>query len=75
MSSLEPLVARAVGALGFELADLEISKWAMGYQKFPDCDLVSFAEVVTRDPFLLVGKGERPGFAPADLLALRLEQF
>lgn len=42
------------------------------YQKRPDCDLVSFAEVVTRDPFLLVGHGLRPGFSPADLLSLRL---
>lgn len=42
------------------------------YQKRADCDLVSFAEVVTRDPFLLVGRGERPDFSPADLLSLRL---
>lgn len=42
------------------------------YQKRPDCDLVSFAEVVTRDPFLLVGRGERPGFSPADLTNLHL---
>lgn len=42
------------------------------YQKRADCDLVSFAEVVTRDPFLLVGRGERPGFSPADLLNVRL---
>ncbi len=42
------------------------------YQQRADCDLVSFAEVVTRDPFLLVGRGARPGFFPADLLGLRL---
>lgn len=42
------------------------------YQKRADCDLVSFAEVVTRDPFLLVGRGDRPGFSPADLLSVRL---
>ena len=42
------------------------------YHVRPDCDLVSFAEVVTRDPFLLVGRGERPDFSPADLLGLRL---
>lgn len=42
------------------------------YQLRPDCDLVSFAEVVTRDPFLLVGRGARPGFSPADLLGLKL---
>ena len=38
----------------------------------PDCDLVSFAEVVTRDPFLLVGREPRPEFALRDLLALRV---
>ena len=27
------------------------------YQQDAGCDLVSFAEVVTRDPFLLVGRG------------------
>jgi len=42
------------------------------YQKRADCDLVSFAEIVTRDPFLLVGRGERPDFSPADLLSMRL---
>jgi NitT/TauT family transport system substrate-binding protein len=42
------------------------------YQNFPDCDLVSFAEVVTRDPFLLIGRGARPNFSPADLLDVRL---
>jgi len=42
------------------------------YQKHPGCDLVSFAEVVTRDPFLLVGRGERPGFSPADLPDVKL---
>jgi NitT/TauT family transport system substrate-binding protein len=42
------------------------------YQLRADCDIVSFAEVVTRDPFLLVGRGARPGFSPADLLTVRL---
>jgi len=42
------------------------------YQLHPGCDLVSFAEVVTRDPFFLVGRGPRPGFSPADLTRLRL---
>ena len=32
-----------------------------------DCDLVCFGEVVTRDPFLLVGREPRPDFALADL--------
>lgn len=42
------------------------------YQEIPGCDLVSFAEVVTRDPFLLVGREERPDFALHDLLEVRV---
>jgi NitT/TauT family transport system substrate-binding protein len=38
------------------------------YKLRPDCDLVSFAEVVTRDPFLLVGRTPRPDFHLSDLL-------
>jgi NitT/TauT family transport system substrate-binding protein len=42
------------------------------YHHDPACDLVSFAEVVTRDPFLLVGRQPRPAFAVQDLAGLRL---
>lgn len=42
------------------------------YHNDPTCDLVSFAEVVTRDPFLLVGREPRPEFALRDLVGLRL---
>ena len=42
------------------------------YHQMPDCDLVSFAEVVTRDPFLLIGREPRPDFALRDLLGLRV---
>jgi NitT/TauT family transport system substrate-binding protein len=42
------------------------------YQQMPGCDLVSFAEVVTRDPFLLVGREARAEFALRDLLGLRV---
>jgi NitT/TauT family transport system substrate-binding protein len=42
------------------------------YQQMPDCDLVCFAEVVTRDPFLLVGREPRPTFALRDLPGLRV---
>lgn len=42
------------------------------YAQEPGCDLVCFAEVVTRDPFLLVGREPRPDFRLADLLCLRL---
>ncbi|HVC63343.1 MAG TPA: ABC transporter substrate-binding protein [Acetobacteraceae bacterium] len=40
------------------------------YAQAPDCDLVHFAEVVTRDPFLLLGRTPRPDFALRDLLGL-----
>ncbi len=43
-----------------------------GYQQIPGCDLVCFAEVVTRDPFLLVGREPRPDFSLSDLLELRI---
>jgi NitT/TauT family transport system substrate-binding protein len=42
------------------------------YHQIPGCDLVSFAEVVTRDPFLLMGREPRPDFALRDLLGLRV---
>lgn len=42
------------------------------YAQSPDCDLVHFAEVVTRDPFLLLGRTPRPDFALRDLLGLRV---
>lgn len=42
------------------------------YHQNPGCDLVSFAEVVTRDPFLLVGRDPRPGFSLRDLAGARL---
>jgi NitT/TauT family transport system substrate-binding protein len=42
------------------------------YKLVPGCDLVSFAEVVTRDPFLLVGRAPRPDFRLRDLLDVRI---
>jgi NitT/TauT family transport system substrate-binding protein len=42
------------------------------YQQIPGCDLVSFAEVVTRDPFLLVAREPNPDFALRDLVGLRV---
>jgi NitT/TauT family transport system substrate-binding protein len=42
------------------------------YQKVPACDIVCFAEVVTRDPFLLMGREPRPDFMLADLKSARL---
>ncbi|MBS0219827.1 MAG: ABC transporter substrate-binding protein [Proteobacteria bacterium] len=37
------------------------------YQTVPGCDIVCFAEVVTRDPFLLMGREPRAAFKLADL--------
>ena len=42
------------------------------YDRRPDCDLVCFGEAVTRDPFLLVGRKPRSGFALAELMRLRI---
>ena len=42
------------------------------YQKRADCDIVCFGEVVTRDPFLLMGRAPRPDFTLADLRSVRL---
>jgi NitT/TauT family transport system substrate-binding protein len=42
------------------------------YQQIPGCDLVCFAEVVTRDPFLLIAREPRAGFSLRDLLGLRV---
>lgn len=40
--------------------------------KDPSCPLRSFCAVVMKDPFYLVGRGPRPGFALKDLATLRL---
>jgi NitT/TauT family transport system substrate-binding protein len=42
------------------------------YEQDPKCDLVCFCEVVTRDPFFLVGKTPRPGFKLAELMGKRV---
>ena len=42
------------------------------YETRPDCDLVCFGEVVTRDPFLLIGRERHPDFILADLYGKRL---
>jgi NitT/TauT family transport system substrate-binding protein len=42
------------------------------YDADPACDLVCFCEVVTRDPFFLVGRTPRPDFALADLTSVTL---
>ena len=42
------------------------------YHKLPGCDVVCFGEVVTRDPFLLMGRAPRPDFTLADLASVEL---
>ena len=42
------------------------------YDRDPGCELVLFAEAVTRDPFFLVGRVPRPQFQAGDLMACRL---
>ena len=42
------------------------------YESRPDCDLVCFGEVVTRDPFLLIGREPHPDFTLADLYGRRV---
>lgn len=42
------------------------------YQLEPACDIVCFAEAVTRDPFMLVGREPAPGFRLSDLTTKRL---
>ena len=42
------------------------------YHKLAGCDLVCFGEVVTRDPFLLMGRTPRPDFTLADLTQVEL---
>lgn len=42
------------------------------YNLRADCDLVCFAEAVTCDPFLVVGRTPRPNFSLADLLGPRI---
>jgi NitT/TauT family transport system substrate-binding protein len=43
-----------------------------GYQTIPAADFTCFAEVVTRDPFFLVTRDERPAFTPLALMDQRL---
>jgi NitT/TauT family transport system substrate-binding protein len=42
------------------------------YDTRSDCDLVCFGEVVTRDPFFLIGREPRPDFTFADLFGKRV---
>lgn len=41
------------------------------HQDDPASEIVCFCDVVARDPFFVIGRVPRPGFAPADLLGVR----
>ena len=41
------------------------------YDLQPNCGVVSFCEIVTRDPFFLVGREPRPDFQMSDLMNVR----
>ncbi len=42
------------------------------YDRQPDCGVVSFCEIVTRDPFFIVGREPRPYFQMSELMNARL---
>lgn len=42
------------------------------HDKDPNCGLVGFAEVVTRDPFFIIGREPRPNFSVQDLSNCRI---
>ena len=42
------------------------------YEQDPGCDLVCFCEVVTRDPFFLIGRTANPDFRLGDLMGKRV---
>jgi NitT/TauT family transport system substrate-binding protein len=44
------------------------------YNKIRDCDIVCFSEVVTRDPFFLMGRDPRPNFQLSDLTTMRFSR-
>ena len=67
------------GPTGGGLPDGEIGVWWGGPMRIlvardqdPDCSLVGFCEVVTRDPFFLIGSTPRPQFDLSDLAGLRI---
>jgi NitT/TauT family transport system substrate-binding protein len=42
------------------------------YETRPDCDLVCFAEAVTRDPFILIGRMPQPNFHLESLASMKI---
>jgi NitT/TauT family transport system substrate-binding protein len=73
VSAPEPgKAATAIVAGGVDVAWGGPMRVMLTYHQDPACDLVSFAEVVTRDPFLLVGRAARPEFSLRDLTGARI---
>ncbi len=72
---LSPSTART--ATGLLDGSVEVS-WGgpmrvmMHHDADPGCPLVCFAQVVARDPFLLVGRSRKPAFRWRDLVGLRV---
>jgi len=62
---------------GLLSADADVSwggpmRLLFAHDRDPESDLIGFCEVVTRDPFFILGRERRPDFRPADLAGLRL---
>ncbi|MGY9014028.1 MAG: ABC transporter substrate-binding protein [Rhodospirillales bacterium] len=47
----------------------------LDHEKNPDSELVSFCEVVGKDPFLVIGREPKPDFKPSDLVDIRFASF
>src|SRR5438132_7238971 len=72
---VSPSTSRTASALLEGSADVSWGgpmRVMMHHDADPACPLVCFAQVVARDPFLLVGRGRKPRFRWRDLLGLRV---
>ncbi len=72
---VSPSTVRTAGALLDGSVDVSWGgpmRVMMHHDADPDCPLVCFAQVVARDPFLLVGRTRRPAFRWRDLVGLRV---
>lgn len=75
--ALETATDPAATASGLLSGEADVS-WGgpmrilLTYDRDPTCGLVAFCEVVTRDPFFVVGRQPRPDFRIADLIGSRV---
>ena len=72
VSATAPAAAPAVSSLARSTSPGGPMRVMQMYESRADCDLVCFGEVVTRDPFLLIGRKPRPDFGLADLYGKRV---